>query len=622
MSENKQNKPAGAAEAMGAKGKQVQMKKPGTPKAKDFKGSLKRLLSYIGRMKGSLAIVIICAILATGGSILSPLILANALNAFQGKVVNNIPFNFHRIALYVAYMGAIYLLTMLFSLAHSSLMARVTQMTVFRMREDVDKKLMRLPFNYFDSKQKGDILSRVTNDIENVGNAMQQCVTQLVTSVLTIIGCIVLMCTISWQLTIICLVLLVAGMVISKRVLAVSQKNFKQQWMQLGMLNGMVEESFSGMNVIKAFRYENAKKAEFEQKNNALYGVSRKAQFLSGIINPLTGLCNNIAYIAICGVGGYLFITGRITLGGISAMIQYQKQYSNPVMQMATVLNTLQSAVASAERVFELLDEKEEVETAEKYRTLSDGAVDGKKLAGAVDFSHLQFGYVPGKLLMNDIDVHVKPGQMVAIVGPTGAGKTTLVNLLMRFYEPNGGEILVDGVPIRELTRHDLRTIFSMVLQETWLFSGTIHDNIAYGKDNVSEEEIITAAKAAQIEYFFKTMPDGYDTVINEEASNISQGQKQLLTIARAMIADPKILILDEATSSVDTRTELLIQKAMDKLLEGRTSFVIAHRLSTIKDADLILVMKDGNIVEQGSHESLLAENGLYAELYNSQFEK
>lgn len=594
--------------------------KPGKPKAKDFSGSLKRLLSYIGRRKVSLAIVIFCAILATGGTIITPLILATALNVFQNNIVNGVPFNFQRITYLVICMGGIYVLTMLLSLAHSNLMAHITQMTVFQMREDVDKKLMRLPFNYFDSKQKGDILSRVTNDIENVGNAMQQCITQLVTSVLTIIGCIALMFTISWELTLICLVMLALGMFISKRVLAQSQKNFKQQWQQLGMLNGMVEESFSGMNVIKAFRYEGAKLAEFEQKNTVLYGVSRKAQFLSGIINPLTGLCNNIAYIAICGAGGYLFLTGRMTLGGISAMMQYQKQYANPVMQLATVLNTLQSAVASAERVFELLDEKEESETSANYKTVSDGKIEGKAVAGAVDFSHLQFGYVPEKLLMKDIDVHVKPGQMVAIVGPTGAGKTTLVNLLMRFYEPNGGVITIDGVPVTELSRHDLRTIFSMVLQETWLFSGTIHDNIAYGKDNATEEEIINAAKASQIEYFFETMPDGYNTVINEEASNISQGQKQLLTIARAMIADPKILILDEATSSVDTRTELLIQKAMDKLLEGRTSFVIAHRLSTIKDADLILVMKDGNIVEQGNHESLLQAGGLYADLYNSQF--
>ncbi len=437
---------------------------------------------------------------------------------------------------------------------------------------------------------------------------------------LTIGGCVVLMIIISWKITVICVAVLAIGILLSKKILKASQLHLKKQWQQVGAVNGMVEEFFSGMTVVKAFHYEDQKIREFDQRNNALYGVSQKAQFLSLIISPLTGFFNNLSYIAICGLGVISFIAGTVTLGGITALIQYQTLYQRYILQITNILNNIQSAVASAERVFEVLDEKEEAETSAQYRNVGANTIDGKPLLGAVDFSHLRFGYTPDKTLMHDIDVHVKPGQMVAIVGPTGAGKTTLVNLLMRFYEPTGGEILIDSVPIREVTRHDLRTVFSMVLQETWLFSGSIHDNIAYGKVDATEDEILSAARASQIEHFVQTMPDGYNTMINEEASNLSNGQKQLLTIARAMIADPKILILDEATSSVDTRTELLIQKAMDKLLEGRTSFVIAHRLSTIKDADLILVMKNGDIVEQGNHESLLSQGRLYAELYNSQF--
>ncbi len=594
--------------------------KKGKAKPKNFNASFKRLLAYMGRLKGKLVLAMMCAILATACTLFAPYLFARALDAFQHRVMTHEPFNFMRIGRFALVLGGIYLLEMLFALVQNVTMNSIIQTTLYNLRRDVDKKLMKLPFSYFDSRQKGDILSRMTNDIDNIGTALQQSLTQIVTSILTIGGCIILMAIISWKITVVCIIVLSLGVFFSKKILAVSQMYFKQQWQHVGILNSTVEELFSGMNVVKAFHYEDKKREEFEKKNDALYTVSRKAQFLSLIINPLSGFFNNLSYIAICGMGVFFFISGNLSLGNITALIQYQKQYQRFVLQIASILNNLQSAVASAERVFEVFDEKEEAETAEQYRAIDGEKIDGKPLLGAVDFSHLRFGYTPEKTLMHDIDVHVQPGQMVAIVGPTGAGKTTLVNLLMRFYEPTGGEIRIDGVPIHELSRHDLRTVFSMVLQETWLFSGTMRENIAYGKDGATEEEITAAARSSQIEHFLETMPEGYDTLLNEEASNVSQGQKQLLTIARAMIADPKILILDEATSSVDTRTELLIQKAMDKLLEGRTSFVIAHRLSTIKDADLILVMKDGDIVEQGTHESLLSENGLYAELYNSQF--
>lgn len=582
-------------------------------KAGNFGGSLKRLLLYLARMKGKLILVMTCAVIATLLSVIAPLILSQALDVFQDNVVNGTTFNYRRIGFLTMLLGGFYLANMFLSLVQNRTMTTITQGTIYQMRREVDEKLMKLPFNYFDSKQKGEILSRITNDIDNIGTSLQQTVTQVVTYLLTIGGCLLFMFILSWKLTLVCLLMLALGMFVSRKIMAKSQGQFREQWKSLGELNGTVEESFSGMNVVKAFGCEAKKQEEFEKLNEELYGISRKAQYLSGIVNPASNLFNNLAYIAICGLGAYSYINGNMTLGNISAMIQYQKQYSNPVTQMASLLNTLQSAVASAERVFELLDEPEEQETSPNYQKLAH-------VEGAVDFSHLKFGYTPDKMLMKDIDVHVKPGQMVAIVGPTGAGKTTLVNLLMRFYEPTGGVISIDGMNIRDMTRHDLRDIFGMVLQDTWLYSGTIYENIAYGNQNATREQVLAAAKSAQIEFFFETMPDGYETVIDEDATNLSQGQKQLMTIARAMVADPKILILDEATSSVDTRTELLIQRAMNKLLEGRTSFVIAHRLSTIKDADLILYMENGNILEQGTHKSLMEKGGKYAELYNSQF--
>lgn len=594
--------------------KMAEMKgKGGKKKANNFNASLKRLLSYLMRDKAKFVGVIICAILATILAILAPYMLSRALDVFQENVINKTPFNYKRISGLVCLLGGIYTLNMVFTLVQNLTMTSIMQRTVYDMRKEVDEKLMKLPFNYFDSQKKGDILSRLTNDIENIGTSLQQSVTQVIVSVMTILSCLIIMFFISWSITLICLATLAIGIFVSKKIMGKSQEHFKNQWKSIGDLNSMVEETYSGMYVVKAFSCEKKKIQEFQKYNDSVQNVSEKAQFFSSIINPSTGFFNNLAYVFICVVGANLFINGSMSLGSITAMIQYQKQYSGPVTQLASVINTLQSAVASAERVFELLDAKEEEETSQNYQKL-------EKVSGAVQFSHLQFGYTPDKMLMKNIDVDVKAGQMVAIVGPTGAGKTTLVNLLMRFYEPNGGFISIDGMNVRDMTRHDLREILGMVLQETWLYSGTIYENIAYGNKNADKEQVEAAAKSAQVEFFLETLPEGYQTVINEDASNISQGQKQLLTIARAMIADPKILILDEATSSVDTRTELMIQKAMQNLLKGRTSFVIAHRLSTIVDADLILYMENGNIVEQGTHKTLMERGEKYAELYNSQF--
>ncbi len=587
--------------------------KGGNAKAKNFSATLMRLITYKKGMKRKLVIVIILTLVSTICEVVAPYILAKVLNIIQGKVSTGTELEWFRIWRTIRVLGVLYLTDTTLSIASGRMITSVTQDMLGQLRQDVNKKIMKLPFSYFDSNSKGDILSRTTNDIDNIGTSFQQSAVRLISSFVTIIGCVICMFMLEWQLAILALVLLPFTIIGGRIIMSKSQNHFRSQWGALGELNGIAEETFSGLEVIRAFGYEENRVKEYNRKSDELFKASRKAQFLSGIINPVSALFNNLSYAVLCCVGAFLAITGAVSIGNITAMMQYQKQYSNPVTQIASLLNTLQSAVASAERVFEVLDEKEEEETSDNYRKL-------EKVDGNISFEHLQFGYVPGKLLMTDINVDVKKGQMIAIVGPTGAGKTTLVNLLMRFYEPNGGQISIDGMNIRDMTRHDLREIFGMVLQETWLFNGTIHDNIAYGKKGATEEQIKAAAKAAQVEFFFDTMPDGYDTMLNEEASNISQGQKQLLTIARAMLSDPPILILDEATSSVDTRTEVMIQQAMNNLLKGRTSFVIAHRLSTIKDADLILYMENGNIVEQGSHVSLMEKGGKYAELYNSQF--
>ena len=582
-------------------------------KAKDFSGTLKRLFSYLGNQKAALCAVIFFAVFATVCSLVGPFILSSLLDTIKTHIEAGGNLRYDKIARILTGLGVVYVLYSLFSFIQNRLMTNITQKTLRSLRNDADSKLMRLPFSYFDSNSKGDILSRVTNDIDNIGSSLQQTVTQIITSIIVIVGSIILMFTINWSLALMCLAVIPVSILASKSVMKKSQGYFKEQWKHTGSINGLIEEVFSGTAIIKAYNYEEKTLSRFDAENSELYAASRKAQFLSSIMNPVTNAFNNLAYILICVFGAFFVISGKMSYGNITAFIMYQKQYSSPITQLTSVLNTLQSAVASAERVFELLDEAEEPETSETYVKLEN-------VKGEVSFEHLQFGYTPSKLLMKDIDVNVKAGQMVAIVGPTGAGKTTLVNLLMRFYDVSGGKITIDGIDTKDITRQDLREVFGMVLQETWLFNGSIRDNISYGKKNVTEEDIAEVSKAAQIDFFINTLPDGYDTVINEEASNISQGQKQLLTIARAMIANPAILILDEATSSVDTRTEALIQKAMNNLLKGRTSFVIAHRLSTIKDADLILVMKDGNIIEQGTHESLMQSDGLYADLYNSQF--
>lgn len=589
--------------------------KKGQARAKDAGGALMRLLRYLGKQKAVVAWGILTAILAAACSIIAPKIVSFALDRLQLVVTEGLNLQYGKVMVLLGILALVYLLNLAFSVLSNLLLSKATQETLYQMRKDVDQKLMKLPFSYFDSIPKGDILSRMTNDIENIGTSLQQYVGQVVTGVLSIVGSLIMMFIICWWLTLLCLVTIPCGIFVSKTILKRSQAAFRSQWKHMGEMNGIVEEIYTGANVIKAFGTEEEAEQAFEQKNEKMYQASKDAQYYSFVINPASTFFNNIAYILICGVGAANVIRGTMSLGSISALLQYQKLYSNPVSQIAAQINNLQSALASAERVFELLDQPEERQK-EPVKALP------QPVHGDISFRHLRFGYTPDRILMHDVDVNVKAGQMVAIVGPTGAGKTTLVNLLMRFYEPNGGGITIDGVDISEITRHDLRSVFGMVLQETWLFNGSIRDNICYGREHVTEEELLAAAKSARIDHFVNTLGDGFDTIINEDASNISQGQKQLITIARAMIANPSILILDEATSSVDTRTETVIQQAINNLLKDRTSFVIAHRLSTIRNADLILVMKNGDIVEQGNHERLMELGGLYADLYLSQFER
>ena len=492
------------------------------------------------------------------------------------------------------------------------MMAGVSQRTIYKLRKEVDEKLSRLPLKYFDGRTHGEILSRAVNDMDNIASTLQQSLMQLIMSVFTLIGVLVMMLSISWVLTVIVLLTLPLSLMIVGGIARRSQDYFRRQQRSLGELNGHVEEMFTGHKIVKAFGHEAQAIAEFDELNDKLREAGWRAQFVSGIIMPLMRFVGNLGYVLVAVVGGTLVTQNSISLGDVQAFIQYANQFTQPITQLANIANVIQSTIASAERVFELLDEEEQVpEVAESELV---------QAAGHVEFRHVKFGYSPDKILMHDLNIEAKPGQMIAIVGPTGAGKTTLVNLLMRFYEVNDGKILVDSVDITRLKRGDLRCMFGMVLQDTWLFHGTLRDNIAYGKEDATEEQIIEASKAAHADHFIRTLPEGYHTVLNEEATNISQGQKQLLTIARAFLADPEILILDEATSSVDTRTEVLIQEAMSRLMKGRTSFVIAHRLSTIRNADLILVVNHGDIIEKGTHEELLAQHGFYADLYNSQF--
>ena len=589
-------------------------------KAKDFKGTLRRLLGYLKPSRTKLFIIFLMAILSTIFSIVSPKIMGKAttkLFEFTMAKFNGLPaaMDFDFITNILLLLVGLYLFSAFFSYIQQYLMAGVAQKIVYDMRQQVNDKLNHLPLKYFDGRTHGEILSRVTNDVDNISTTLQQSLTQLITSIITIIGVIVMMLTISPLLTLICMLTLPLSAIVIKMVASRSQKHFMGQQKSLGELNGHVEEMYTGHNIVKAFGHEEKSLEEFNEVNERLYESGWKAQFISGMIMPLMNFIGNIGYVLICVVGGLLVTKKSIEIGDIQAFIQYARQFTQPIAQTANIANVIQSTIASAERVFEVLDEVEEVPEAAK-------AIEIAHPVGQVEFEHVQFGYKEDELLITDMNIHVKPGQMIAIVGPTGAGKTTLINLLMRFYEINGGAIKIDGVDITDMERSSLRSMFGMVLQDTWLFNGTIRENIAYGREGASEAEIVRAAKAAHADHFIRTLPKGYDTVLNEEASNISQGQKQLLTIARAILANPSILILDEATSSVDTRTEVHIQRAMNELMNGRTSFVIAHRLSTIRNADLILVMNKGTVIEQGSHDQLIEQKGFYADLYNSQFEE
>ncbi|MBZ9634907.1 ABC transporter ATP-binding protein [Clostridium sp. FP1] len=630
-------------------------------KAKDFKGTLKRLLSYLKPQRVKFILVFIFAIISTIFSIVGPKISGKAitklfegimskigllqLNMQQDKIaavinanpeaskspkiveglaqvkvgiakimdLNGGKIDFHYIERIILILLALYLISTLFGFLQQYIMAGVAQKTVYSLRKDVDEKLSRLPLKFFDARTHGEILSRVTNDIDNISTTLQQSLTQLITSIVTIIGVIIMMLTISPLLTLVVILTLPLYIVVTAFVAKRSQKYFAAQQKEIGALNGHVEEMYTGHKIIKAFGHEKDSIEKFKDINDRLYNSGWKAQFISGIIMPMMRFVSNIGYVIVCVVGGYLATQGRITIGDIQAFIQYSSQFTQPIVQTANIANIIQSTVASAERVFELLDEVEEVPDATSAKLIEFPK-------GEVVFENVDFSYKAGEPLIVNMNIDVKHGHTIAIVGPTGAGKTTLVNLLMRFYEIDAGKITIDGVDIRDIKRGELRNMFGMVLQDTWLFNGTIMENIAYGREGATEDEVMQAARAAHAHHFIKTLPDGYNTILNEEASNISQGQKQLLTIARAILANPTIMILDEATSSVDSRTEVYIQRAMTALMENRTSFVIAHRLSTIRDAELILVMNKGSIIEMGSHNELLAQKGFYEDLYNSQF--
>ena len=589
-------------------------------KAKDFKGTTKKLLNnYLSKYKLALVIVVIFAIGSTIFSIVGPKILGNAtteiFNGLVSKLSGGSGIDFGKIGQILLTLLALYGLSALFSLIQGFTMTGVAQKLTYKMRNDLAKKINKLPMHYFDKKTKGEVLSIITNDIDTLSQNLNQSITQIITSICTLIGVLIMMLSISWKMTLVSLLILPVTVFIVKNVVGKSQKYFKKQQDYLGHVNGQVEEIYGGHTIVKAFNGENEAIKEFSKANKELYQSAWKSQFLSGLIFPIMNFIGNIGYVAVAILGGYLAIQGKITVGNIQSFIQYNKQFTQPINQIAQVSSMLQAMVAAAERVFEFLEEPEEVEDVENPKSIEG-------LKGNITFDHVKFGYDEDRIIINDFSAKVKDGQKIAIVGPTGAGKTTMVKLLMRFYDVNSGAILLDGVNIKDFKREDLRKMFGMVLQDTWLFGGTIKDNIRYSKPDATDAEVIEAAKAAHVHHFIKTLPSSYDMVLNEESSNVSAGQKQLLTIARVILEDPKILILDEATSSIDTRTEIQIQAAMDNLMKGRTSFIIAHRLSTIKNADLILVMNHGDIVEQGTHEELLAKGGFYADLYNSQFEE
>ena len=599
---------------------------PGRPgmdiqtKPKNFKATTKKLINnYLSKYKLAIIIVIIFAIGSTIFSIVGPKILGNAtteiFNGIISKISGGSGIDYSKILKILLTLLGLYVISALFSLIQGFTMTSVAQKLTYKIRNDLVQKINKLPMKYFDKKTNGEVLSIITNDIDTLSQNLNQSITQIITSICTIIGILVMMLSISVTMTIASLIILPISTVIVKKIVTKSQKYFQKQQAYLGHVNGQVEEVYGGHTIVKAFNGEQQEIEKFEKANKELYSSGWKSQFLSGLMHPVMNFIGNVGYVVVAVLGGYLAVQGKITVGNIQSFIQYNKQFTQPIMQIAQVSGMLQSMVAAAERVFEFLEEPEEVEE-------NDKGIDTSKLKGNVEFKNVKFGYNDDKIIIKDFNVNVKEGQKIAIVGPTGAGKTTMVKLLMRFYDVNSGEILVDGHNIKDFKRGDLRKMFGMVLQDTWLFGGTVKENIKYGNPEASDSEVIEAAKAAHVHHFIKTLPNGYNSILNEESSNVSAGQKQLLTIARVILANPKILILDEATSSIDTRTEIQIQSAMDNLMKGRTSFIIAHRLSTIKNADLILVMNHGDIVEQGTHEELLAKNGFYADLYNSQFDE
>lgn len=594
--------------------------KMGQEKAKDFKGTMKKLISYLSPYKLAILLVIVFAIGSSVFNIVGPKILGNATTKiFEGLVskVSNSGggIDFDAIFRTLTILASLYIISSIFSFVQTFITSDISQKVSYNLRKSISEKINKLPLNYYDKKTNGEVLSRVTNDIDAISQNLNQILSQMITSATTLIGVLIMMLSISVTMTLVSLIVIPLSLVMIMLVVKKSQKHFRAQQEYLGHTNGHIEEMYSGHNIMKAFNGEEKAIEEFDKLSDTLYNSAWKSQFLSGMMMPIMTFIGNLGYVIVAIMGGFLAIRNKIQVGDILAFIQYVRSFMQPIAQTAQIANVMQQTAAAAERVFEFLEEEEVVEDVKDPISIEG-------IEGAVEFEHVRFGYNEDKIIINDFSINIKPGQKVAIVGPTGAGKTTIVKLLMRFYELNGGKILIDGHDYRDFTRNDLRKIFGMVLQDTWLFNGSIMENIRYGRLDASDEKVIEAAKLAHAHHFIKTLADGYNMEINEEADNISQGQKQLLTIARAILSDPKILILDEATSSVDTRTEVLIQQAMENLMDGRTSFIIAHRLSTIKNADVILVMKDGDIVEQGTHEELLKSKGFYSELYNSQFEE
>ncbi len=591
-----------------------------TERAKNFKGTTKKLINnYLVGYKFKLLIVFIFAIGSTIFTIIGPKILGNAtteiFNGLVSKLSGGTGIDFGKIGQILLTLLSLYVISAIFSIVQGFTMTGISQKLTYKLRNDIAVKINKLPMKYFDTKTHGEVLSIITNDVDTLSANLNQSITQIITSICTIVGILIMMFSISWQMTLISLIILPISGLVVKTIVGKSQKYFKKQQDYLATVNGRVEEIYGGLNIVKVFNGEEKAKKDFEKANNELYHSGWKSQFLSGLMFPVMNFISNIGYVGVAVAGGYLAIQGTITVGNIQSFIQYNKQFTHPINQLAQISAMLQAMIAAAERIFEFIEQPEEIETLKSE-------IDVSRIKGNIEFNNVKFGYDENKTIINNFNSKIKEGQKIAIVGPTGAGKTTIVKLLMRFYDVNSGEIKLDGHNIKDFTRGDLRKMFGMVLQDTWLFSGTVKDNIKYGKEDATDDEVIRAAKAARVHHFIKTLPNGYNSILNEESSNVSAGQKQLLTIARVILADPKILILDEATSSIDTRTEIEIQKAMDTLMQGRTSFIIAHRLSTIKNADLILVMNHGDIVEQGKHEELLEKQGFYAGLYNSQFEE